>query len=69
MAGEHSLTLNDHGEQIRRVTRIIKHENYNAQTLDNDIALLELNEPLNFDDKYVRSVGLWDSAWELPRKS
>ena len=69
VAGEHDLKASEWSrKQIRRVTRVIPHENYNAETSDNDIALLELDKPLNFDDKYVRSVGLWDSTWSLPRK-
>ena len=36
------------------------------ETPVNDIALLELDRPFNFDNKYIRAVGLWDSTWKLP---
>ena len=37
-------------EQFREVRRVIKHENWNETTWDNDIALLVLNESLIFDN-------------------
>ena len=69
LAGAHDPKRSDgNTEQIREVIRLIPHDNLHNQTLDNDIALLELNETLNFDTKYVRSVEMWDSKWPLPRK-
>ena len=69
VAGKLDLKGSDgNREQIRTVSRLITHENYDASTWDNDIALLKLNKPLNFDYEYVRPVPLWNSAWKLPRK-
>ena len=69
LAGDHDLEeSDDNREQIRRVTRVSIHENYNSSTHDNDIALLELDEPFNLDNKFVRSVKPWDLKWTLPRK-
>ena len=69
VAGEHDLTRSEgNREQIRKVTRLIKHEDYDATTYENDIALLELNERLDFDNEYVRPIALWDSAWQHPGK-
>lgn len=69
VAGNHDLNGSaEKREMILHVIRLITQDSYNARTHDNDIALLELNEPLNFDDKYVRPVKLWISAWKLPRK-
>ena len=69
VAGDHHLEAQDgNREQTRRVTHLITHEDFNAKTWDNDIALLQLDTPLNFDNKYVRSIERWDSNWALPRK-
>ena len=69
IAGVHDLKAFDGTEQIRNVTRLTLHENYNTQTFDNDIALLQLNAPLNFDVKHVDAVQIRDSnVARLPGK-
>ena len=69
VAGTQNTTVLDgNGEQIRYVTRLIPHRDYNKHTFDNDIALLELNEPLDFDATYVRPITIQVSKWPLPRK-
>lgn len=35
--------------QVRRIKKIILHEKFTAQTYNNDIALLELDEPVQFN--------------------
>ncbi|XP_070543867.1 serine protease hepsin-like [Ptychodera flava] len=49
--GEHNLRLSDGTEQTLQVSRIIKHENYNDLTSYNDVALMELSEPVVFTDQ------------------
>ena len=68
VAGASTLTSSCDGdrEQIRHVTRVITHDHYNATTFDNDIALVLLDEPFSFDDKYVHPIILRDSEWPLP---
>ncbi|KAM4598243.1 transmembrane protease serine 9-like [Polymixia lowei] len=44
-------------EQSRMVSQIIRHPNYDSQTNDNDMALLELSSPVTFTD-YIRPVCL-----------
>ncbi|XP_077385821.1 trypsin-1-like [Festucalex cinctus] len=44
-------------EQVRRVTQLIPHEDYNADTFNNDIALLRLDSPVEFTD-YIQPVCL-----------
>ena len=44
-------------EQRIKVSKIIKHENYNGFTISNDIALLKLESPLKLN-KYVQGVTL-----------
>ena len=71
VAGKHDLSAPDgNREQIRYVTGLIKHEDYvhGDKTYANDIALLELNNPLSFNNPHVNLVRLWDSKWELPSK-
>ena len=71
VAGAYNIKRSDGNEkqrQIRHVTRLIPHENFNSKTFDNDIALLELDKAFNFDTKYVRPIILRDSKWPLPRK-
>ena len=59
VAGEHNLELDgETGEQIRNVSEIIMHEHWNVSSLyDNDIAILALNEPLQFDN-YTKSIDI-----------
>ena len=70
VAGAHNLTVVDENrEQIRRVTRVVTHENYEASTWKNDIALLELDQSLDFDYKLVGPVMLRDPQWSLPGRN
>ena len=45
-AGEYRLGSNDNTEQARGVAQVYVHPNYNANTSDNDIGLLQLNAPV-----------------------
>lgn len=53
------------GAQKRRLKRIIRHENYNPQMFDNDIALLELDRPLSFTS-VVQPICLPEAAHDFP---
>ncbi|XP_066265675.1 trypsin-1-like [Branchiostoma lanceolatum] len=57
--GDHNIFSNDGNEIIRGISRIIMHEDYDSQTVNNDIALLRLSQPANskFND-YVRPISL-----------
>ncbi|XP_041066847.1 coagulation factor X-like [Carcharodon carcharias] len=50
---EHQLKKEEFTEQVRNVSRLILHENYNKKTVDNDIALLKLDVPVVLDDYTV----------------
>ncbi|GCC16875.1 coagulation factor VII-like [Chiloscyllium punctatum] len=50
IAGEHMLEIEEGTEQVRNISRMILHENYNAETVDSDIALLELSAPVELND-------------------
>ena len=67
VAGAHNLRESDQNrEQTRALRHMVIPGNFNNETFENDIALLELYEALNFDGKYVNSVELWNSSWPLP---
>lgn len=51
-AGEHDLLSEEGSEQEVRVAEIFVHPDYDAETVDNDIALLRLRTPLKLN-KYV----------------
>ena len=51
--------------QVRNVTKIFIHPAYNGATWNNDIAILVLNESLQFND-YVKPIKLRDPTWKLP---
>jgi trypsin len=50
-------SVNSAGGRVYQVKRIISHEHYNEDTIDYDISLLELVEPIVFNDK-TSIVGL-----------
>lgn len=47
--------------QYRQVVEIIIHPNYNPNTLNNDLALLRLSQPLNFDAR-VKPIALTSNS-------
>ncbi|XP_066038308.1 coagulation factor IX [Chamaea fasciata] len=59
VAGEHDVRSDDHTEQRRKVVRLLPHPTYNASINEyhNDIALLELDQPLTFNS-YVTPICL-----------
>ncbi|XP_072785111.1 coagulation factor IX [Taeniopygia guttata] len=59
VAGEHDTRSHEHTEQLRRVVRLLPHPTYNASINEyhNDIALLELEQPLTFNS-YVTPICL-----------
>ncbi|KAG7473711.1 hypothetical protein MATL_G00098720 [Megalops atlanticus] len=65
IAGDHNLSTREPQEQRRTVRRITPHPHYNDSTLDNDVALLQLNTPLMFNE-YVRSICLPRAGQEAP---
>ncbi|CAG7734699.1 unnamed protein product, partial [Allacma fusca] len=48
--GDHDLkTKSETNSEIRRVSRIIVHASYNTRSLENDIALLQLDSPVEYN--------------------
>lgn len=57
--GEYNIDVVEGGEQFIDAAKIIRHPNYNANTLDNDIMLIKLNSPATLNSRV--------SAVSLPR--
>ena len=55
--GRDSLQTTSPNEEIRTVSRLISHPNFNSGTLDNDIGLVQLSSPVTFTN-YIRPVCL-----------
>ncbi|XP_066935697.1 prostasin-like [Clytia hemisphaerica] len=55
--GDLTITQDEEGEQIRNVKQIIRHPQYNDNTLDNDYLLIELDSPVTITD-HVRPACL-----------
>ena len=56
-AGKHHESKDDPHQQIRRVTKILMHEDYDSDLIDNDITLFKLDQPFVLND-YVSTVCL-----------
>ncbi|KAJ8416285.1 hypothetical protein AAFF_G00383070 [Aldrovandia affinis] len=65
VAGDHDLSTRDSEEQTRAVRRIIFHPGYNDSSLDYDVALVQLDAPLSFNDR-VQPVCLPSDRQEVP---
>lgn len=59
--GKYNLISFGSEVQDRQAEAIIIHPEYNASTLYNDIAILKLETPVQFNN-YVRPCCLWESA-------
>jgi len=55
--GEHDRYVNEGSEATYQVQRVYRHQRYNPNRLNNDIALLKLNRPIAFG-KYVKPICL-----------
>lgn len=49
------------------VSRIISHHRYNTRTKENDMSLLELQQPLVFN-QFVRPINVWRTPLPTFRK-
>ncbi|XP_061077234.1 ovochymase-2 [Conger conger] len=65
LTGVHDLNRRDPGEQRRAVRRVVFHPGYSDTSLDCDVALVELEAPLQFNDR-VSPVCLPGSRLEVP---
>ncbi|XP_046450125.1 trypsin-1-like isoform X3 [Daphnia pulex] len=65
VAGEHSLSQDSGLEQNRNVVSYTIHENYDAQTFENDIALIFMDAPLDLSVASAQPVNLPPPTSEL----
>lgn len=63
MLGEHNLQTEEPEEVKIGVKRIVIHSQWNPKNVNNDLALIELERPIDFDGKesHVSPVCLGDS--------
>lgn len=64
IAGEHDLMSNEGTEQESRVLETFPHPDYNEKTVNNDVALLRLKHPFNFN-QHVQPACLPEHTDEL----
>ncbi|XP_078504323.1 trypsin-3-like [Lissotriton helveticus] len=55
--GEYDTTYTESTEQAIQVSKVIKHPNYNSQNQDNDIMLVKLSKPAQYNH-YVSPIAL-----------
>jgi len=55
--GEHNIQAREGSEITIQAERIVQHPSYNPRNLDNDIALIKVNRPIQFN-KYVQPACL-----------
>ena len=66
VAGEHDLSVDgEYGEQLRNVSKIIIHDGWNSTTWENDIAIIQLDEPFELSN-YVQPIDIAEGD-EIPR--
>ncbi|XP_076057352.1 trypsin-1-like [Oratosquilla oratoria] len=63
VAGEHNFEEDDGTEQVVEVVQLILHEDFDPESLVNDIALLRLGRPLRMND-FVSGIDLETSSVE-----
>jgi len=61
-AGEHNIRVTEGLEQRRRIVEAILHPDYNDRSLNNDVCLLRLENPLNLTADGVRAINLNSDA-------
>ncbi|XP_036449654.1 trypsin-3-like [Colossoma macropomum] len=59
--GEHNIDVNEGTEQFISSSKVIRHPNYNSNTLNNDIMLIKLKSAATLNS-YVRTVSLPSSC-------
>ncbi|NWT75481.1 ACRO protein, partial [Prunella himalayana] len=62
--GATQLTQPGPGAQVRKIKKLLRHENYQRSDISNDIALLELNEPVQCSP-YIQVVCVADPTVTL----
>ncbi|XP_035693354.1 trypsin-like [Branchiostoma floridae] len=62
--GSHNLYSDDDDQENIQVKRVVQHEDYDDRTIDNDIALLELETPITIGS-HVGTVNLPDAESDV----
>ncbi len=56
VAGEHNLNSNEGTEQSRSVSQVIRHPNYNANTMANDVAVMRVSSPFTLNSNVAAAT-------------
>jgi len=67
-ASEHDITKTEGVEQRRKIAKMILHPQYNGGSMENDVALLKLDSPLDLSSDKVKVIGL-NTAGSCPADS
>jgi trypsin len=65
VAGQHDLRFIENQEQSRSVERIVRHPNYNGNTIANDVAVWKVSTPFVFN-AFVQPIALAQSDFTAP---
>ena len=68
VTGADQLGLRNGTDEIRSISKIIIHPNYDNVSWDNDIALLVLDSPLPQSLGDIRMAKIPDGTWTVPGK-
>lgn len=55
--GEYNIAVSEGGEQFINSAKVIRHPNYNSNTIDNDIMLIKLSSPATLNSR-VTAISL-----------
>ena len=62
LAGAHNIVKDvDNSWQIRKIAKLLAHEDYDSYDITNDISLIKLSEPLQFNE-FVQPVKLAETG-------
>ena len=67
VGGAHNLNNPTGNEQVRKISRLIIHENWDFGTANNDIAILVLDRPFEFNN-FTKPIRIPSPNARLPRK-
>jgi len=65
VVGEHDRTKREGSEATYQVDKIISHENYDQEAMNNDIAMIKLSKPVSFN-KFVSPICLPKHKRNIP---
>ena len=65
IAGAHNRIF-EFGHQKRQIESIDAHEDFNALTFNNDLAIVNVAEPFDFSDPHVQPIDMLKDDIDIP---